>query len=444
VPNDQRADAEPRASRRPPAAEEPRVRRPKLRAWSRLPLGWQLGLTTAIIVSLCMGALTLVQQALERRIDWGSWASDLVVLALCILGALLLTNHFLVHRPLRRILGAVRLMRSGYDGRLELVGDAREWQQLAGGIHGLERELEETARRLVEAERQALAETLQAVRARDDSSAGLGTVRTPSARPSAPMGAQRPAAPTLRHKLMTLYWQDKCRVLESQDSRDPVVQSYAREVWEQDVHEAERVHEMALRARLDDAAFRVLHPEEHAKLTRYLQDMKAKHAWQLGEHEAELQEALEQDQVPIVAIEWRVKHAAGIFRKMQANAVDLDQVKDVFAYRIIVPERAHCYQALAAVHQRFEPHPLRFRDYIANPKPNGYQSLHSYVRAEGGLSFEIQIRSEQMHQRADGGSAAHWRYKSDQQAVARPSRGASRGLGRLWSLLRPRPPAPPG
>jgi ppGpp synthetase/RelA/SpoT-type nucleotidyltranferase len=413
-------DPERRSSRRPPSARESHARLPERRAWSRLPLGWQLGLTTAIIVSACMGVLTLVQQALERRLDWSEWAADLGVLALCILGALLLTNHFLVHRPLGRILGALRLMRSGYDGRLELVGDAREWQQLAGRIHELEQELEETARRLVEAERQALAETLQAARARDDSAAAAGAGRTPSARPSAPMGAQLPAAPTLRHKLMTLYWQDKCRVLESQNPHDPVVLSYAREVWENDVHEAERVHEMALRTRLDDAAFRVLHPEDHAELSRYLQDMKAEHAARLGKHEVELRAALEQDEVPLVAIERRVKHAAGIFRKMRANAVELDQVKDVFAYRIIVPERAHCYQALAAVHQRFEPHPLRFRDYIANPKPNGYQCLHTYVRGEGGLSFEIQIRSEEMHQRADGGSAAHWRYKSDQQVVARP------------------------
>ena len=404
-----------------------------------MPLGWQLGLTTAIFVSLCVGAVTVVRDLLAAKVDWLEWGTDFGLTILCVALTLLVTYHFLVHRPLRRILGGVRLMRFGYDGRLQLVRGAREWQQLAGAIHELEQELEETARRLVEAERQALAETLHAVKAREDSSAGLGTGRTPSARPSAPASAL-PVAPTLRHRLMTLYWQDKCRVLESQNPRDPVVQGYAREVWEQDVHEAERSHELGLRARLDDAAFRVLYPEEHARVTHYLEQIAAQHAEWPRQRETELRAALEQDEVPVVAIESRVKRAAGIFRKMQANNVELDQVKDVFAYRIIVPDKPHCYQALAAVHQRFEPHPLRFRDYIANPKPNGYQSLHTYVRGSDDVSFEIQIRSEEMHQRADGGSAAHWRYKADQQNGVRTPRRSPRRLGRLWSLLRARPP----
>jgi (p)ppGpp synthase/HD superfamily hydrolase len=391
-------------------------------------------------VSVSLGAVTIARDVLAARIDWTEWGTELGLTTLFVALTLLLTYHCLVRRPLRRILGAVRLMRFGYDGRLQHVRGAREWQQLAGAIHDLEQELEETARRLVEAERQALAETLQAAKARDDSSAGLGPGRTPSARPSAPASAHLPVAPTLRHRLMTLYWQDKCNVLDWQNPQDPVVQRYAREIWEQDVHEAERAHELGLRNRLDDAAFRVLYPEEHAKVSRYLEQITAEQADRPRQREAELRAALEEDGVPSVAIEWRVKRAAGIFRKMQANNVELDQVKDVFAYRIIVPDKPHCYQALAAVHQRFEPHPLRFRDYIANPKPNGYQSLHTYVRGPDDLSFEIQIRSQEMHERADGGSAAHWRYKVDQQTGVRTPRRPPRRLGRLWSLLRARPP----
>jgi GTP pyrophosphokinase len=108
---------------------------------------------------------------------------------------------------------------------------------------------------------------------------------------------------------------------------------------------------------------------------------------------------------------------------MQEKELDLEQVHDLCALRVIVPEEEHCYLALHAVHGAFDPEPFRFKDYIANPKPNGYQSLHTTVRDANGRALEIQIRSIAMHRAAERGSAAHWRYKAAAaDAVSAPGR----------------------
>ena len=118
------------------------------------------------------------------------------------------------------------------------------------------------------------------------------------------------------------------------------------------------------------------------------------------------------------ALQHRVKHPAGIFRKTHDKGLSLDQIHDVVAFRIVVADESACYVALKAIHGRFEPLLLRFKDYIAEPKENGYQSLHTCIRAPGGLVYEVQIRTVAMHAQAEGGDAAHWRYKKDGPAEA--------------------------
>jgi GTP pyrophosphokinase len=111
---------------------------------------------------------------------------------------------------------------------------------------------------------------------------------------------------------------------------------------------------------------------------------------------------------------------------MRSKGLALEQILDIVAFRIVVPTEQACYDVLHAVHERFEPLLLRFKDYIAHPKKNGYRSLHTCVKAPDGVIFEIQIRTPEMHDQAEGGSAAHWRYS------ARPSGpGAAEAQRRL-------------
>jgi GTP pyrophosphokinase len=117
--------------------------------------------------------------------------------------------------------------------------------------------------------------------------------------------------------------------------------------------------------------------------------------------------------IPCLSIFNRVKHTAGVWRKMQDKGLNLDEIHDLYAFRVIVPTESDCYAALGSLHQAFKPVVGRFKDYIAHPKKNGYQSLHTCVKPEKGPVFEIQIRSVAMHQHSEKGVAAHWIYKKN-------------------------------
>src|SRR5207253_3744223 len=127
---------------------------------------------------------------------------------------------------------------------------------------------------------------------------------------------------------------------------------------------------------------------------------------------ARIDEKMREAEVPIVRVEGRVKRLYSIWKKLRAQKIGLDQVYDLVAVRVITPnEIRHCYAALGVVHNAWKPVPGRIKDWIATPRDNLYQSLHTSVIGSKGESFEVQIRTEEMHRIAEEGVAAHWKYK---------------------------------
>jgi GTP diphosphokinase / guanosine-3',5'-bis(diphosphate) 3'-diphosphatase len=120
---------------------------------------------------------------------------------------------------------------------------------------------------------------------------------------------------------------------------------------------------------------------------------------------------LEEAQVPVIQIDGRIKRLFSIHQKLKRQKIDLEQVYDLMALRIVTGSVRDCYAALGIIHQTWAPVPGRIKDFIAMPRPNGYQSLHTSVVSERGFPFEVQIRTAEMHRIAEEGIAAHWKYK---------------------------------
>lgn len=334
---------------------------------------------------------------------WWHWLLTLAVGATCILVSLYLAYFLLIERPLRRLLEGVKQMEQGYWSGLEIPRGAWEMRWLAYRFRNLGTQLEETVRRLVEAERRTI------VGLRASASAGP-PARSPEDGPAAGATMQEEA---FRKRILRRYLVARCRYLETRQPSDPAARAVAHEVWERDVHEAQRLGESSLKSRLEDAAFRILEPDAYEDVGRRAAGLTSSRRKWIREREAELKAALAEAGVKPRAIQHRVKHLAGIWRKMKSKGLAIEQIHDIFAFRILLETEEECYLALSALHHRFEPLLLRFKDYIAEPKENGYQSLHTCIRSPGGLVYEVQIRTVAMHEAAEGGGAAHWRYKKE-------------------------------
>ena len=161
---------------------------------------------------------------------------------------------------------------------------------------------------------------------------------------------------------------------------------------------------------LEDLSFRFLEPDTYKKIAKLLDEKRI-------ERESNMQLLREKLQANLLlqniraTVEGRPKHIYSIVKKMRGKSLDFSQVFDIRAMRVIVPSVADCYEALSWVHSQFVPIASEFDDYIAKPKSNGYQSLHTVVRDEIGRPIEIQIRTQAMHDHAEHGVAAHWAYK---------------------------------
>lgn len=165
---------------------------------------------------------------------------------------------------------------------------------------------------------------------------------------------------------------------------------------------------------LEDFAFRYSNPELYKNIAKFLDEKRLDRDKYIKEITAKISEVLASHKID-AQVNGRAKHIYSIWRKMQRKAVGYGEIYDVRAVRIIVPSISDCYGALGLVHGMWQHVPKEFDDYIASPKDNGYQSLHTAVLGPGGKVLEVQIRTEQMHEQSELGVAAHWRYKEGTQ-----------------------------
>ncbi|OXY81103.1 GTP diphosphokinase [Oceanimonas doudoroffii] len=165
-----------------------------------------------------------------------------------------------------------------------------------------------------------------------------------------------------------------------------------------------------LKWELEDLSFRYLHPDTYKRIARLLDEKRLAREAYISDFVASLRHALHEAGVE-AEVYGRPKHIYSIWRKMQKKNLDFDELFDVRAVRVVTHRLQDCYAALGIVHTQWRHIPREFDDYVANPKPNGYQSIHTVVLGPEGKTVEIQIRTEQMHQDAELGVAAHWKYK---------------------------------
>ncbi len=180
---------------------------------------------------------------------------------------------------------------------------------------------------------------------------------------------------------------------------------------------ADRLGIAKVKVELDDLSLRYLEPEAYREIKDQFEEIKARKKNFIEEIMLEVSNKLKENDME-ATIDGRVKHLFSIYRKMVKQDKTFDQIYDLFAIRIIVDNDQECYTALGIIHEMFKPIPGRFKDYIAMPKANNYQSLHTTLIAPNGQPFEIQIRTYEMHRTAEYGIAAHWKYKESAGSAA--------------------------
>ena len=174
---------------------------------------------------------------------------------------------------------------------------------------------------------------------------------------------------------------------------------------------AHRLGMQRIKWELEDLSLKYLDPVGYDEITRSLEAKQSEHEAFMDRVQAQIEARLKEQHVPYLKVYGRMKHPYSIYRKMYAQNKTMDEVLDLFAFRVIVDTVADCYNVLGIIHDLYRPILGRFKDYIGTPKPNMYQSLHTTVIGADGIPFEVQIRTEEMHEIAEYGVAAHWKYK---------------------------------
>lgn len=206
----------------------------------------------------------------------------------------------------------------------------------------------------------------------------------------------------LASRLQTLRWITQEKI--------EMPKAWAQEILNIDASLANRLGIWQMKWEMEDLAFRVLSPETYRDIAKMLDGKRIERESFINQIVSKLKEELNAARIE-GEVQGRPKHIYSIWKKMQGKSLDFANLYDVRAFRVLVDDIKSCYAILGIVHNVWQPVPREFDDYIARPKPNGYQSLHTVVMDEHGTAFEIQVRTNAMHQQAEYGLAAHWRYK---------------------------------
>jgi GTP pyrophosphokinase len=206
----------------------------------------------------------------------------------------------------------------------------------------------------------------------------------------------------LASRLQTLRWVTQEKI--------SMPKAWGQEILNIDASLANRLGIWQMKWEMEDLAFRVLSPEIYSDIAKMLDGKRIERESFIDQIVSKLKEELNTAHIQ-GEVQGRPKHIYSVWKKMQGKSLDFANLYDVRAFRVLVDDVKSCYAVLGIVHNVWQPVPREFDDYIARPKPNGYQSLHTVVMDEQGTAFEIQVRTHEMHQQAEYGLAAHWRYK---------------------------------
>lgn len=176
---------------------------------------------------------------------------------------------------------------------------------------------------------------------------------------------------------------------------------------------AHRMGMYRIKAELEDLSLKFLSPEKYYEVYELIRHSRKAREEDINKMETHIAEILKANKIKNFEIKGRIKNIFSVCKKMEQKRIDFEQIYDLLALRILVPTIENCYHALGLVHNEWTPIPKRFKDYIATPKPNLYQSLHTTVVGLNGKIYEIQIRTYEMDEIAEYGIAAHWAYKED-------------------------------
>lgn len=376
------------------------------------------------------GSLMVLKSSEEYRNavrrDWLLWAVHFAVTVGVVFLFLAAAIYFQVTKPVNRLVRGVKKMEEGYWGPVELAGGAWEIRWLAWRFSNMVLEVQSAMTHLFEAEQKA-----RSLMPKSGDSP-LEADQEVSFASAIPESDQTDSA--AYRELLAV-----CERLETESPDNPQAVQFGQSVWQQEALEANRLGFHQLKARLEDAALHLMEPAAYRSLNERISELKS--SWQEWSEQCRdgLYHLLEERAIPCAGVLHRVKHTAGVWAKMHNKRLSLDEIHDLFAFRIIVPTEADCYAALGVIHQHYKPVVSRFKDYIARPKGNSYRSLHTCVSADIGPVFEVQIRSVAMDRQAERGDASHWLYKKGGRETERNPL-----VTRWWRRLWRRAEEPPG
>jgi GTP pyrophosphokinase len=185
---------------------------------------------------------------------------------------------------------------------------------------------------------------------------------------------------------------------------------------------ANRLGMSKVKNELEELSFRFLEPESYQLLRGRVENRRRAAEREIEDLKNTVTAKLREAEITVIKVDGRLKRLYSISQKLKRQKIELEQVYDFVALRVITQSIRDCYAALGIIHQTWSPVPGRIKDFIAMPRPNGYQSLHTSVVSARGMSFEVQIRTEEMHRHAEEGIAAHWKYKEGRVGDSRDER----------------------